>query len=105
MVNKSGIHPLGRAVLVKPYTPEIKRGLIELPPEVLSRTIQLDQRAIVIEIGPMAWRDELPRAKFGDKVMVSKFAGALIVGPKDGEQYRIVNDNDIFASIEENENE
>ena len=105
MKNNSGIHPLGRAVLVKPYLPEIKRGLIELPPEVMGRALQLDQRAIIVEIGPIAWKDEPPRASIGDRVMVSKFSGALIIGPLDNEQYRMINDIDVFAAIEESEHE
>ena len=100
MSNTSGLKPLGRAVLVKPYLPEIKRGLIELPPEVLVKTATLDQRAVVVEVGPCAWKDEPePRAKVGDKVLVAKFVGTMAVGPADGEQYRFINCNDIFAAI------
>ena len=31
--------------------------------------------------------------------MVARYAGTLVVGPLDGEQYRMVNDRDIFAAI------
>ena len=100
MINTSGLVPLGRAVLVKPYMPEIKAGSIILPPDVLAKTQTLDQRAIVVEVGPVAWANEpTPRAKVGDKVMVAKFSGVMAVGPADGQQYRIINDSDIFAGI------
>jgi co-chaperonin GroES (HSP10) len=61
----------------------------------------VEQRAIVIEVGSVAWHDEpVPRAKPGDKVLVAKFAGHMAVGTKDGKQYRFINDRDIFAAIE-----
>lgn len=101
MQNNSGVKPLGRAVLVKPYTPERREGLIVLPETALERDQMIEQRAVVVEIGPHAWCDEpSPRAKAGDKVLVSKFAGYMVRGTADNEQYRLINDRDIFASIE-----
>lgn len=101
MSNKSGLKPLGRAVLVKPYTPERTKGLIELPAFVEAQESSLEQRVVVVEVGRHAWCDEPgPRAKAGDKVLVSKFAGHMALGTADGEQYRFVNDRDIFAAIE-----
>jgi co-chaperonin GroES (HSP10) len=100
--NKSGLHPLGHAVLVKMYEPEKKSGLIEIPDVVKERSQVLEQRCIVIEVGPSCWDDEpRPRAKPGDKVIVTKFAGYMAVGPKDGQLYRLVNDRDIFCSLED----
>lgn len=102
MENKSGLIPVGRAVLVQPYEPEIKEGTIILPEFVGDRQRSLEQRAIVIEVGPACWHDELePRASVGDKVLVSAFAGYMATGPRDGEKYRFVNDKDIFARIVE----
>jgi len=101
MVNESGLSPCGRAVLVKPYTPERKEGVIVLPDEVLGRDQMIEARAVIVEIGPSAWCDEtIPRACVGDKVLISKFAGFMATGTKDKEQYRFVNDRDIFAKIE-----
>lgn len=101
MENKSGLKPAGRAVLVKPYQPQLKESVIVLPDSVKTGQQALEQRAIVIEIGPSAWAGEdVPRAKVGDKVLVSAYAGFMAVGTADGEQYRIVNDRDIFATIE-----
>lgn len=98
--NKSGIQPVGRAVLVKPYQPERKNGLIYVPEEAERGMQMVDQRAIVIEAGPEAWSGEAqPRALPGDKVLVSQFAGYMAKGTLDGEQYRLVNDKDIFAKI------
>lgn len=100
-MNQSGVKPLGRAVLVKPYTPELKESLIVLPDEAMARDQMVEQRAIVIEVGKYAWHDEPePRASAGQKVLVSKFAGYMVKGTADGVQYRLVNDRDIFAAIE-----
>jgi len=59
-----------------------------------------EQRAIVIAVGPEAWiKEKHPRAKVGDHVMISAYAGMLTTGPKDNKQYRVVNANDIFLKI------
>lgn len=101
MKNESGLKPLGRAVLVEPYTPERKESLIYIPDEIQGRQQMVDQRAVVIDVGPNSWCDEPePRAKPGDKVLIARFAGFMASGTKDGKQYRFVNDRDIFAAIE-----
>ena len=101
-VNTSGLEPLGRAVLIAPYEPEIQQGLIQLPKSVADRTLMVEQRATVIAVGESCWDDEKsPRAKPGDKVLVTKFAGYMAEGTKDKQQYRLVNDRDIFARIVE----
>ncbi len=99
--NESGLKPAGRAVLVKPYQPERKQSMIVMPDEVSGRDQMIEQRAVVIEAGPSAWCDEpQPRARPGDKVLVSRFAGFMATGTKDNEKYRFINDRDIFALIE-----
>jgi co-chaperonin GroES (HSP10) len=100
MINESGLEPLGVAVLIKQYEPERKGGLIEIPDVVKGRMSMVEDRAVVIAVGPAAWHDEpVPRAKVGDKVLVSKFSGYLAKGPADEQTYRIVNDRDIFCAI------
>lgn len=101
MKNESGLKPLGRAVLVQPYEPEKLSSIIALPESVELGMMVVEQRAIVVEVGATAWHDEpVPRAKPGDKVLVAKFAGHMATGTKDGKQYRLINDRDIFAAIE-----
>ncbi len=101
MENKSGISPLGFAVLLQPYEPELRSSIIEIPESAKGRLTLVEQRATVIEVGPEAWRNEaVPRAQPGDKVLVTKYAGYMAVGVNDGAQYRLVNDLDIFARIE-----
>ena len=97
--NTSGVAPLGRAVLVEYYTPERRDSLIYIPEEVRKAEVLLEQRAVVIAVGPEAWQDALPRAKPGDRVLIAKFSGYACKGPQDGRLYRIINDQDIFAAI------
>lgn len=101
MENTSGLKPLGRAVLIKAYTPERRGSVIALPESVQERTAAIDTRAIVVECGAACWPDEAPRAKAGDKVFISKMAGFIAKGTADGELYRFINDRDIFAAIVE----
>lgn len=99
--NTSGILPTGRAILVQPYEPEKASSIIEMPDSVQDRLRTIEQRAVVIAIGPSAWFDEPHRrAEVGDKVLISAYSGHMCVGTNDKKQYRLVNDKDIFAKIE-----
>lgn len=101
--NPSGLSPLGFAVLVMPYEQQLPEGKIIIPEDVKAGMQQIDQRAVVVEVGPEAWKDEgQPRAVPGDRVLVAKYAG-WVAGKgvtKDGRSYRVVNDRDIFCRIE-----
>ena len=97
--NNSGLEAVGRAVLIRPYEIEV-RSTIAIPDHVRKSQQVAEQRAVVIQIGPEAWKDEMePRAAIGDHVMVTKYAGFQATGPKDGEAYRLINDRDIFCRI------
>lgn len=101
-MNTSGLNPKGRAVLVKPYEPAIDKGAIYIPDTIKTNMQTVEQRAIVIAIGPECWKEEgVPRAVEGEHVLISAYAGYMATGVKDKEQYRFVNDRDIFAGIEE----
>lgn len=95
--NPSGWHPAGRAVLVKTYQAEKISDIIEMPESYTDRMAMLEQRAEVIAVGESAWHDEpVPRARPGDHVIITKYAGYILAG-EDGEIYRMINDRDIFA--------
>lgn len=99
MENNSGLRPLGRAVLLRPMEEKLS-SVIEIPDSVMERHAAVDFRAIVVAVGPMAWKAEgEPRAKPGDKVLVARYAGHVAKSDVDGKLYRFVNDNDIFAGI------
>lgn len=98
--NTSGLIPLGHAVLVQTYEPELRSSVIQLPPSAAGRMNMVEQRCVVVAVGPECWKEELaPRAKPGDKVLVTQFAGYVTTQTKDGQSYRLVNDRDIFAKI------
>ncbi len=100
MENKSGLKPKGVAVLVQPYEPELKNTSLYIPPKVKTAMGVLENRVTVIEVGPACWADEKePRAKAGDRVLITKYVGFTATGPADGQEYRIVSDRDIFAEI------
>ncbi len=101
--NKSGLVPLGRAVLVEYYEPERVESVIVIPDNVKDRTVLVEQRAIVVECSTGCWPNEPARAKPGDRVMIAKFSGYAAIGPADGKRYRFVNDADIFARITHDE--
>lgn len=111
IANPSGLAPAGHAVLLAPYEPDFALSPIVIPDTVRSNTVMVEMRAIVIELGDQAWRNDdhsslrrlmvpwRPRALPGDKVMVHKYSGAVVQGPLDGKAYRMVNDQDIFCRI------
>lgn len=104
MQNKSGLKPVGRAVLVQLYEPERAESPIEIPGFIKEKSAMVEQRAVVVEAGAAAWEDEsAPRAIPGDKVLITRFAGFMARGTADGLLYRLVNDRDIFCKIEHEE--
>lgn len=127
MENSSGIYPVGRHILVKPdEVEEVTEGGIVLVEETRTKHSQAASTGIVIAIGDDAFRHgttdiyrlfdgqlklverrvdgySKPFCKPGDRVCFAKFAGKGIAG-KDGEQYRVMNDEDItgLADLELN---
>src|ERR1035437_7489613 len=100
-VNTSGITPLGHAVLVKTYDPEVRSSILAIPDSVRGALQQLEQRCTVVSVGPEAWKGEAKqRAEPGDRVLVTKYAGYVTNQTEDGQDYRVVNDRDIFARID-----
>lgn len=105
--NTSGIKPSGIAVLLRAYEPEMDKAksLIHIPENVEDKTRMVETRAVVVAIGPSAWYDEPNRrAEVGDIVLISKFSGIMVHTSctKDKRtDYRMVNDKDIYAVIEE----
>lgn len=100
--NVSGLHPIGHAVLVFPFEPEITKSSIIIPATVRKNTAMVESRALVIEVGPGCWAGEAqPRARPGDKVLIGKYAGAIAVGVKDEKVYRLVNADDVYCRLED----
>jgi co-chaperonin GroES (HSP10) len=110
IANTSGLIPCGVAVLILPYELEINSSTIIIPENVRERTVVVETRGIVIANGENLvpdpkpeWNQQRPRAQPGDKVMLVRYAGVMIVGPADQRQYRLVNNGDIYAKISKEE--
>ena len=101
MKNETGIHPKGHAVLVEPYEPELGASLIAIPDTVRQSLKVLENRVVVIEAGPEAWKDEAePRATIGDVALITKHAGAVVASPVNKQLYRMVNDRDVYCVLD-----
>lgn len=114
MENTSGIYPLGDRVLIRPD--EIEKtspgGIIIVDPE--ERHAMAQSIGTVVAVGPDCWVDHVERgpvgvttvgfsgpfAKPGDRVCFAKYGGLQVPG-KDGQPYRIMNDVDITARVDE----
>ena len=102
-MSESGIKAAGNKVLVKPepVEEETSGGIV-----IASATLEKDKIrqfvGHVVSIGCCAWEDyEGPEwCAEGDRVTYSQHAGQVMKG-KDGEEYRLMNDRDINAIVEE----
>ena len=89
-----GIKPLGSRVVIKKLEAEEKTqgGII-----LASTAKEKPQMAEVVAVGP-GTKDEPMELKAGDKVVFSKYAGTEI--KYDGEEYTIMSQADILATVE-----
>jgi co-chaperonin GroES (HSP10) len=100
MENKSGLEPLGHAVLVRMLEASAYKGTIAIPDVVREKAAVVEVKCEVVGIGTECWNDEAkPRAMPGDWVLVTRYAGFVARGPLDGQLYRLVNDRDIFCQV------
>lgn len=102
MNNPSGIYPKGHRVLIKTdAVEEVTESGIILHNETTKKEQLAEIRGTVIELGSTAYSDQKqPWCNPGDKVIFAKYAGLLYDG-KDEVQYRVINDLDVVAVIEE----
>ena len=114
IINTSGIHPFEFKVLVLPdefqnvrrwQGPGGEWHELALPDEHVDMEKRAVYRGTLIAMSPTAFSYEtwpvgtvLPKA--GDKVLFGKYAGTAIKGPKDGKDYRVLNDKDIIALLD-----
>lgn len=107
--NPSGIVPMDKRVLVKPDTVETTtKGGIILPSVEREQMAQV--KATIVAVGETAWSEamhdarnfgvEFNRPGAGSRVMIAKYGGIEVKGA-DGETYRLLNDEDVTARLEE----
>ena len=87
------IKPLGARVLIKKLEAEEKTsgGII-----LTSSAKEKPQMAEVLEVGP-GTKDEAMELRVGDKVIFAKYAGTDV--KFDGEEYTLMNQSDILATV------
>ena len=88
-----GIKPLGARVLIKKLEAEEKTsgGII-----LTSSAKEKPQMSEVLEVGPGS-KDEAMELRVGDKVIFAKYAGTDV--KFDGEEYTLMNQSDILATV------
>ena len=93
MAKSIGIKPLGSRVLIKKLEAEEKSqgGMI-----LTSSAKEKPQVAEVVAVGP-GTKDEPMELKAGDKVIFAKYAGTDI--KYDGEEYTLMDQSDILATV------
>lgn len=98
-MNKSGMQPVGRRVLVKPVeVEEVSEGGIVLAKRHVEREEMAQVRGEVVAMGSDAFNELSDKLSIGDKCMIARYAGVLIDGD-DGEKYRLCWDEDINGKL------
>jgi co-chaperonin GroES (HSP10) len=94
-----GLLPANNKVVIRPvHIAEFTTGGIALTDETIEREVMAQIFAILIAVGPDAWKGKTIPAVVGDTVMVAKFTGQLFTGP-DGKRYRIIHDLDVIGKV------
>lgn len=102
--NTSGIIPLDVRVLILPDAVEQKIGSILRPDSVVEREKYGQTKATLVACGRYAFKDweEERRPAPGDRVIIGKYTGGSSTHTgKDGVEYKICNDEDVLALLEE----
>lgn len=97
--------PSGWRILVMPYqTAEVTKGGLHIPDEVRDRETIATVVAYVLRVGPLAYKDPdkfgpecTPWCKQGDWVCIGRYAGSRF--KIDGGEVRILNDDEVIATI------
>jgi chaperonin GroES len=97
------IVPVGWVLVVKPDpVPEKTNGGLYLPPDARDREQAQAIMGTVVSIGDEAWAKFDPdshRPHAGEKILFAKYAGQVI--ELDGNEYRILNDQDVLGIVRE----
>lgn len=102
-MSEHGINPKGWRVLVLPDQIEetTASGIVVSVGSQKLRDELAQVDGIVVAMGNTCYHDEPePWCKVGDKVVFGKYSGIFRQG-KDGKTYRVINDKDVVATIEE----
>ena len=99
--NVSGFRATGHRLLLLPDPVETKTesGLI-LTAKTVDQGRTKGVWATVLEIGCDAWSDKsTDYCEVGDRVLIGEYTGKFHTSPRDGKEYRFVNDLDIITAL------
>ena len=101
--NTSGFSATGHRVLcIAEVIKETTQSGIVLLEKTRQAEKSLSVYVTVVEIGHDAWSDKsTDYCEVGDKVLVGQYVGKFELSPKDGKEYRIINDLDIISRVNE----
>lgn len=94
------IEVCGHRVLLRPKSQEkVSKGGIVIPDKILEQERLATTVGEVVSIGPTAWDDfgGDPWCQVGQWVVYAKYGGKFIKDPSTGEEFVVVNDEDIIA--------
>jgi chaperonin GroES len=99
--NPSGVHPVDHKILVRPDSAEKKIGSIIIPETTQEREKYAVVKGTLTAAGPNAFSEwgEGNVVRPGFRVLIAQYAGAIIKGA-DGAEYRLMNDEDVIATLE-----
>ena len=112
-LNNSGHKAYDKAVIVRMDTVDEKIGSIIIPEKEREKQQFAEVYGLLVSAGANAFGEATEEAKRrgiepdvprpGDRVTVTKYAGYLLhkSNTKDGNEYRVCNDEDIIALVEE----
>lgn len=97
------IEPAGYRILVKPDPiEEVSKGGIHIVVTERERVMEKAAQiyGTLVAVGPTAWKEQgTPWAKVGDRVAYSRYGGKFIKDPETGEEFVLLNDEDITAIV------
>ena len=105
-MNTSGIQPLDQRVLVRPDSTEsVTAGGIIIPSSTQEQEKYAQMKGTLVAFGANAWAEAKATNDFtapatGTRILFAKYGGVLVKGT-DGTEYRIMNDVDVTAILEE----
>lgn len=107
-MNQTGILPTEFKVLIAPKSAEeVTKGGIIIPDMTKDAEKYATVEGTIIDVSHLAftyatkaeWDGHKPKP--GQRVIYAKYAGVRVKSPKDGQEYLLLNDKDVVATIED----
>lgn len=108
MINPTGITPTEFKVLILPKEVEqVSKGGIILSSQSVEAEKSATIEGEIIAVSHLAftyateaeWDGKKPKP--GDRAIFAKYAGVRVKSPRDGQEYLLINDKDLVATIED----